>query len=160
MVRKCWRMRTGLARVCQTTLSYPQGGLDTVDIAPLADVFDKTPVTTEAVSPNVQSGSGSYDYGTVLSEEGDISDSDDESIEDRERNSYVDWCNSAFRNGVSTFPSDVDDPQPMVLFRCWPIRLCRFMRKCLCWHCRFSRMRGYLWFPLLLIRLFDELRTD
>ena len=95
---------TGLACVCLTMLSYPRGGLDTVDIAPLADVFDKTlPVTTEAVSPNVWSGSGSYDYGTVLSYEGDISDSDDESIEDRERNSWVDWCNSAFRSPCGQF---------------------------------------------------------
>ena len=38
------------------------------------------------------------------------SHSDDRSIEDRERNSWVDWCNSAFRNGISTFPSDADDP--------------------------------------------------
>ena len=30
---------TGLAHVCQTTLSDPQGELDTVDIDPLADVF-------------------------------------------------------------------------------------------------------------------------
>ena len=43
--------------------------------------------------------------------------------------------------------------------RFWPIHLCRFMRKCLCWHCRFSRMRGRLWFPVLSISLFDGLWT-
>ena len=108
---------TGLAHGCQTTLSYPQGELDTVDIDPLMDVFEqKLHVTAAPVSPNVRSGSEIYDCGTVLSEEGDISDSDDESIEDRERNSWVDWCNSAFGNGFSTFPSDADDPQPMVVF--------------------------------------------
>ena len=108
---------TGLAHVCQTTLSDPQGEFDIVDIDPLADVFEeKLSVTAAAVSPNVRSGSGSYDYGTILVEEGDISNSDDRSIEDRERNSWVDWSNSAFRNGISTFPSDADDPQPLVVF--------------------------------------------
>ena len=28
----------------------------------------------------------------------------------------MDWCNSAFRNGLGTFPSDTDDPLPMVVF--------------------------------------------
>ena len=43
---------TGLAHVCQTTLSHPQGELDTVDIDPLADVFEeKLSVTAAAVSP-------------------------------------------------------------------------------------------------------------
>ena len=94
---------TGLAHVCQTSLSYPQGELDTF-------------VTAGAVPPNVRSGSEIYDYGTVLSEEGDVSDSDDWSIEDHERNSWVNWCNSVFRNRFSIFPSDADDPQPMVVF--------------------------------------------
>ena len=76
----------------------------------------KLSVTAAAVSQNVRSGSRIYDYGTILDEEGDIRNSDDWSIEDRERNSCVDWCNSAFRNGISTFPSDADDPQPMVVF--------------------------------------------
>ena len=62
-----------------------------MDVDPLADVFaEKLPVTATAVSPNVRSGSKVYDYGTVLSEEGDISDLDDGSIEDRERNTWVD----------------------------------------------------------------------
>ena len=108
---------TGLAHVCQTTLSDPQGELDTVDIDPLADVLEeKLSMTAASVSLNVRSGSGNYDYGTILVEEGDIRNSDDRSIEDRERNSWVDWCNSAFRNGISTFPSDADDPQPLVVF--------------------------------------------
>ena len=108
---------TGLAHVCQTSLSDPQGELDTVDIDPLAYIFEeKLSVTAAAVSPNVRSGSKSYDHGTILVEEGDIRHSDDQSIDDHERNSWVDWCNSAFRNGISTFPSNADDPQPMVMF--------------------------------------------
>ena len=51
-----------------------------------------------------------------MSKEGDIRNSDDGSIEDHERNSWVDWCNSAFWNGISTFPSDADNLQPMVVF--------------------------------------------
>ena len=95
---------TGPAHVCQTTLGDPQGELDMVDIDPLADVFEeKLSVTAAAVSPDVRSGSGIYDYGTISDEEGDIRNSDDESIVDRERNSWVDWCNSAFRNGMVHF---------------------------------------------------------
>ena len=78
---------TGLTHVCQTTLSYPRDELDTVDVDPLADVFaEKLPVTD------------TFYHGTVSSDEGDISDSDDGSIEDHERNTWVDWCDSAFRN--------------------------------------------------------------
>ena len=51
-----------------------------------------------------------YDYGTLLYEESDIRNSDNGSIEIREKNSWVDWCNSAFRNGISTFPLEGDDP--------------------------------------------------
>ena len=43
--------------------------------------------------------------------------------------------------------------------RFWPIRLFRFMRNCLCWHYKFSRMWGCMWFPLLAISLFDGLWT-
>ena len=103
--------------MCQTNLSYPRGELDTVDVDPLADVFaEKLPVIDAAVSPNLRSGSDIYYHGTVSSDEGDFSDSEDGSIEDRERNTLVDWCDSAFRIGFSAFPSDADDPQPTVAF--------------------------------------------
>ena len=76
-----------------------------MDVDPLAEVFaEKLPVTN-----------GFYNV-TVSSDEGDISDSDDGAIEDRERNTWVDWCDSAFRIGSGTFPSDTDDPQPRVEF--------------------------------------------
>ena len=32
------------------------------------------------------------------------------------KTSWADWCDSAFRIGYSTFPSDADDPQPTVAF--------------------------------------------
>ena len=80
-------------------------------------------MTAAAVPPNVRSGSGVYDYGILSYEGSDIRNSDDGSIEIRERNSWMDWCNSAFWNGISTFHLDADDPQPMVVFVfvyvCW-----------------------------------------
>ena len=73
-------------------------------VEPVIDVFtEKHGVTGAAVSPNVRSGSETYDHGTVLSDEGNISDSDGGSIEDRERITWVVWCDSVFRNGFSTF---------------------------------------------------------
>ena len=38
-------------------------------------------------------------------------------VEDRERDTWKDWCNSAFlRNGYGAFPPDTEDPLPTVLF--------------------------------------------
>ena len=54
--------------------------------------------------------------GTVLYYEEDISDSDCGSVEDRERDTWEDWCESAFQNGHGAFPPDTDDPLPMVVF--------------------------------------------
>ena len=48
--------------------------------------------------------------------EGDLSDSDCGSAGARERDTWEDWCDSAFRSGYGGFPSDVDDPQPPVVF--------------------------------------------
>ena len=73
-------------------------------------------MTAAAGSPTVRSGGGIVDYETVLDEEGDISNLDDGPIEEHENNSSVDWCNSAFRNGIGTFLSDAYDPLPMVVF--------------------------------------------
>ena len=54
--------------------------------------------------------------GAALYYEGDISDSDCGSVEDRERDTWEDWCHSAFRNGYGGFPPDTDDPLPPVVF--------------------------------------------
>ena len=54
--------------------------------------------------------------------EGDISDSDCGSVEDRKRDNWEDWCDSAFRNGYGErdgtvgFPPDSDDPLLPVVF--------------------------------------------
>ena len=42
---------------------------------------------------------------TALYYEGDISDSDCGSVEDRERDTWEDWCD--FRNGYGAFPPDI-----------------------------------------------------
>ena len=103
---------TGLALVCQTTLSDPQGKLDTVDIDPLANA-----VRTAAVGfPTIWSGGRLYDCETILGEDEDIRNLDEGSIEDGERSTWADWCDFAFGIGFSTFPSDADDPQPTVAF--------------------------------------------
>ena len=38
------------------------------------------------------------------------------SIEDCERDTWEDWCDFAFQNGFSAFPSDTDDPPQTVVF--------------------------------------------
>ena len=55
-----------------------------------------------------------------MNEEGDVGSSDDGSIVDRERNTWLEWCDSAFRNGLGTIPLDADGPHPMV----FPDELC------------------------------------
>ena len=151
---------TGLTPVCQTSLCYPWCELDTVGIEPLADVFTgKQDVTAAAVSPNVQSCSDTYDSGMASSDEGNISDPDGGSIEDSERNTWEDWCGSAFWNGFSTFPSDTDDPQPTVVFRDnlfsnevladTPVSVHEEVPGLAL---QVSMDEGCLWFPLLLIR--------
>ena len=46
----------------------------------------------------------------------DIRNLDEGSIEDDERNTWADWCNSAFWTAFGTFPSEADGPQPTVAF--------------------------------------------
>ena len=84
---------------------------------PVADVFTgRHDVHDVAVSPNRRSCSETYGGGAALYYEGDISNSDCGSVEDRERDTWKGWCDSAFRNGYGAFPSDTDDPLPMVVF--------------------------------------------
>ena len=92
---------TGLTRVCQTTLRGPQDELDTVDIDPLANVFEhELSVTAAVISPDIGYGRGVFEYGTDVCEEGDVGSSDDESMVDRERITWLEWWDAAFRNGL------------------------------------------------------------
>ena len=68
-----------------------------------------------AVSPNRRSCSDTYGGGAALYYEGDISDSDCGSVQDRERDTWEDWCDSAFRNEYGTFPPDMDEMLPTVV---------------------------------------------
>ena len=51
----------------------------------------------------------------------DLSVLDCESVEEHERNTWNDWCNSAFRTGSDGFPPGDEDTQPVVVFinRLW-----------------------------------------
>ena len=46
----------------------------------------------------------------------DSSNMDEGSIEDDERSTWTDWCDSAFWTAFGTFPSAADGPQPTVAF--------------------------------------------
>ena len=69
-----------------------------------------------AGSPIRRSSNEIYGDGAAVPYEGDVSDSDCESVEDRERDTWEDWCGSAFRNGYGGFPPDTDDSLPPVVF--------------------------------------------
>ena len=91
--------------MCQTSLGCTRDELDTVDVDSLAEVFAEELLVTD----------GFY-QGTVSSVEGDFSDPDDVSIEDNERNTWEDWCGSAFWTAFGAFPSESDGSRPMVAF--------------------------------------------
>ena len=108
---------TGFGYVHQTSSSSPLLEADTVCTKPVADVLTVMhDVPDVAGSPNCRSPSEAYGGGAALYYEGDISDSDCGSVEDRERNTWEDLCNSAFRNGYSRFALDSEDPLPPVVF--------------------------------------------
>ena len=89
--------RTDLTLVCQTTLSVPEGKLDTGNIYPLANVASARLSESVAVgSPTIRGGSRPDNGETILSEGEDISNMDEGSIEDDERSTWTDWCDSAF----------------------------------------------------------------
>ena len=89
--------RTDLTLVCQTTLSVPEGKLDTGNIYPLANVASARLSESVAVgSPTIRGGSRRDNGETILSEGEDISNMDEGSIEDDERSTWTDWCDSAF----------------------------------------------------------------
>ena len=90
--------RTGLMHVHQTSSSYPRWESDTGVWIPWQTFNGMHDVPDAAVSPNRRSCSETYGGGTALYYEGDISDSDYESVEDRERDTWEDWCKYAFRN--------------------------------------------------------------
>ena len=109
-------VRTGLTLVCQTTLSVPDDRLDTVNIDPLANVASATlSGTVTDDSPTIRGGGGPCNCETMCEDEA-VGNVDEGSLEDDERNTWADWCDTAFWTACGIFPSEVDDPQPTVAF--------------------------------------------
>ena len=105
----------GLIR--QPSSSYPRCDSDTVGVEPVTDIFNEMHgVHAAAVSPIRRNCSETYDDGTALDYEGDISDWDCWSVENRERDTWEDWYESAFPNGYGAFPPDRDYPLLTVVF--------------------------------------------
>ena len=97
------RERTVLTHVRQTSTSYLRRELDTVDAEPVVDIFNEIhDVPDAAVSPNRRSYSETDGSGAVLYYEGDISDSDCGSVEDREKDTWVRICISKWIRRLST----------------------------------------------------------
>ena len=155
--------RTGSRHVHQASSGSPWLESDAVGTEPVADIFTgRHDVPNVAVSPNCQSYSETYGGGAALYYEGVISDLDCGSVEDRERDTSEDWCDSAFRNGYGAFTircRRLCSVANCFRMRILPICLYRIMRICLSQHYRFSRMRWYLWSPLIWIGLFGLITT-
>ena len=85
---------------------------------PMADILTvRHNVPEVAGSPIRRSSSETVTGGgAALYYEADLSDSNDGSVEIRERDTWENWCDSAFRNGYGGFPLDTDDPLPPVVF--------------------------------------------
>ena len=153
--------RTGSKHVIQASSGYPRWELDTVSTEPVAHVFTgRHDVPDVAVSPNCRSCSETYGGGAALYYEGDISDSDCGSVEDRERDTWKDWSPSGvtlhlemdtvrFRRTQTICCRRLCSVTNCFRMKILPICLYRIRRNCLCQHCRFLRMRGYLWSPLI-----------
>ena len=92
--------RTDLTLVCQTTLSVPEGQLDTGNVSPLANVASAEVSESVAVGSPTFVGGGGHDTDSSIMDEG--------SIEDDERSTWTDWCDSAFYTVFGTFPSAAD----------------------------------------------------
>ena len=73
-------------------------------------------VSRVAEYPIHRASGGTDGDGVAFYYEGDLSDSDCGSTGDREKDTWDDWCDSAFRNGYGGFPPDADDPEPPVVF--------------------------------------------
>ena len=52
----------------------------------------------------------------VSSDKEDFSEPDDASVEDFERNTWADWCGSAFETAFGVFPPEANGMRPAVMF--------------------------------------------
>ena len=91
-------------------------GADMVDLETAVDILTEGHYVSRVADSPIQRAPGVTDGdGVALYYEGDLGDSDCGSTGDRERETWDDWCDSAFHNGYG-FPPDADDPQPPVMF--------------------------------------------
>ena len=108
---------TGSGHVHQTLSSCSLLEVDMVCKEPVADSLivghDVQKVAGSLIRRN---SSGTDGGGAALCYEGDLSYSDCGSVEDRERDTWEDWCDSAFQNGYGGFLLDTNDPLPLVVF--------------------------------------------
>ena len=79
--------------------------LDTVDVDSVTGGFAEK-----------LSGTDDFYQAMVSSDEEDFSEPDDGSIEDFERNTWADWCGSAFETAFGAFPPEADGTRPAVMF--------------------------------------------
>ena len=87
---------------------------------PVADSLTVGHDVPKVAGSPIRRSSGETDGGGVaLYYEGDLSDSDCGSVEDRERDTWEDWCDSDFRNGYGWSPPP---PPPLLMIHCR--RLC------------------------------------
>ena len=83
---------------------------DMVDSETAVDILTEGhDVSRVAESPIYRASCVTDGDGVAFYYEGDLSDSDCGSTGDRERDTWDDWCDSAFRNGYSGFPPNADD---------------------------------------------------
>ena len=94
--------RTDLTLVCLTTLAN-------VASARLSE-------SVAVGSPTIRGGGRPGNGETILSGGENISNIDEGYIEDDERSTWTDWCDSAFWTAFGTFTSAADGPQPTVAF--------------------------------------------
>ena len=147
---------TGSGHVHQTSSSCTLLEVDMVCTEPVADILTvRHDVPDVTGSPIRRSSSEAYVGGAALYYEGDISESDFGSVEDRERDTWEDWSDSAFQNGYGAVRF-----HQILMIRCrrlcsvaicfgmrtLPSRheCCRIVGMCLYRHCRFSLIRWYL----------------
>ena len=91
----------GLTPVCQVLFCDPRDMLDTVDVDSMTGGFAEKLPDTDDIYPEL-----------VSSDEEDFSEPDDGSVEDFERNTWADWCGSAFETAFGAFPPEADDTRP------------------------------------------------
>ena len=91
--------------VCQTLFCDPRDMLDTVKVDSVTGGFAEKLPDTDNIN-----------HELVSSDDQDFSEPDDGSVEDFERNTWADWCGSAFETAFGAFPQEAANTRPAVMF--------------------------------------------